>query len=254
MLQKDKLRKADIFTGCLFFLVGLWIVWQALKMPMKDSWGGVQNVWFVSPAIFPLFVGAMIMFLGALLTRTALKEVGFKELGRVVHWLGSPEILAALKSTAAIRFYAIVILFLGFVYLNLPRVDFFLCSVLFLSIFISMFYLEEDNLLKKMLWFYLGGTVSFILYLISGFSQKLRTALAHPNDWFTIVFIIAYFSYSFVLIRDSLTLRKRMRTSLLLAVIVPFVFGIIFKYLLLVPMPTEGLVVEVLDAIWYREF
>ena len=34
-------------------------------MPMKDTWGGVQNVWFVSPALFPLFVGAMIMLLGA---------------------------------------------------------------------------------------------------------------------------------------------------------------------------------------------
>ena len=71
MMEKDKLRRADMFSGSLICLLGLWIISQALKMPMKDSWGGVQNVWFVSPAIFPLFVGAMITLLGAMLIRTA---------------------------------------------------------------------------------------------------------------------------------------------------------------------------------------
>ena len=81
MLEKDKLRKTDIYSGAAICLFGLWIILQALKMPMKDSWGGVQNVWYVSPAIFPLFVGCMIMLLGALLCRTALKMVGFKAFG-----------------------------------------------------------------------------------------------------------------------------------------------------------------------------
>ncbi len=93
MMEKEKLRKADIFSGGIIFLFGLWIVSQALKMPMKDSWGGVQNVWFVSPALFPLFVGAMIMLLGALLIRIAFREVGSKELKRVLRWLGSPDMI-----------------------------------------------------------------------------------------------------------------------------------------------------------------
>ncbi|MEE4113214.1 MAG: hypothetical protein V2I40_10395, partial [Desulfobacteraceae bacterium] len=84
MMEKDKLRKADIFSGGTIFLFGLWVVGQAMQMPMKDSWGGVQNVWFVSPALLPLFVGAMIALLGALLVRTALKSVGFKELGNIL--------------------------------------------------------------------------------------------------------------------------------------------------------------------------
>ena len=78
MLEKEKLRKADVYSGIVIFLFGAWIVWQASKMPMKDSWGGVQNVWFVSPALFPLFVGGMIMLLGLLLFRTALKTIGMK--------------------------------------------------------------------------------------------------------------------------------------------------------------------------------
>ena len=98
MMEKDKLRKADIFSGSIISLFGLWIISQAVKMPMKDSWGGVQNVWFVSPALFPLFVGAMIMLLGALLVRTALKEVGLKGLRRDLDWLISPEMVRFLKN------------------------------------------------------------------------------------------------------------------------------------------------------------
>jgi hypothetical protein len=64
MMEKDKLRKADIFSGSLVVLLGLFIISQAFGMPMKDSWGGVQNVWFVSPALFPLLVGGMLSFLG----------------------------------------------------------------------------------------------------------------------------------------------------------------------------------------------
>ena len=98
MLEKDKLRKADIYSGAVISLFGLWIILQAVKMPMKDSWGGVQNVWYVSPAIFPLFVGCIIMLLGALLCRTALKMVGFKVFGQTVQWLMSKLLLRFLNS------------------------------------------------------------------------------------------------------------------------------------------------------------
>ena len=33
----------------------------------------------------------------------------------------------------------------------------------------------------------------------------------------------------------------------------PLLIGMIFKYFLLVPMPFEGLIVELLDLIWYVE-
>ena len=87
MLDKKNLRKADVYSGAVIFLFGLWIVIATLKMPMKDSWGGVQNVWFVSPATFPLFVGAIIMILGLLLCPTALKTIGMKDFGETLSWI-----------------------------------------------------------------------------------------------------------------------------------------------------------------------
>jgi len=254
MMEKEKLRKADIFSGAIMFLFGLWIVSQAMKMPMKDSWGGVQNVWFVSPALFPLLVGAMIMLLGVLLIRIAYREVGSEEVKRVLRWLGSPDLLRFLKTAPLLRFYAIVVLFFSFVYVNIPRIDFFLCSVLFLVVFISMFYFDDDALLKKMLFFYLSGTILLVVFLASGFSATLASVLHYPSDWFAFAFIIAYCIYVRTLIRDDPALRLKFKTSLILSVTTPFLIGPIFKYLLLVPMPKEGLVVVLMDAIRYWEF
>jgi hypothetical protein len=254
MLQKEKLRKADIFSGSIICLFGLWVVLQAVKMPMKGSWGGVQNVWFVSPALFPLFVGLMIMLLGALLVRTALREVGFEELGNVLRWLVSREMPVFLKTAANIRFYAIAALFFSLVFINISRIDFFLCSVLFLMVFITMFYFDDSTLLKKLLYFYLGGTALFIVFFVFNIHVVLEPVIPFAGDWLTLIFIIVYCIYCWVLIRKTPELRKKYRLSLILAITAPFLIGPIFKYLLLVPMPTEGLVVVVLDAIWYGEF
>ena len=254
MMEKDKLRKADIFSGGIIFLVGLWIIGQSLKMPMKDSWGGVQNVWFVSPAIFPLFVGGMIALLGALLTRTALKQVGLGAFWRVLRWLGSRNLLGYLKTAAVMRFYAMAVLLLSYVYLNLPRVDFFLCSILFLLVFISMFYLDDEAILNKLFFFYLAGTFLVFVFFALGISAILAPRLPYAGDWLTIVFIVSYYFYTLKLIRNRPALRKKYRTSVILALAAPFIIGFIFKYLLLVPMPLEGLVVAVLDAVWYWDF
>ena len=111
MLEKDTLRKADIFSGSIIFLFGLFVVYQALQMPMKDTYGGVQNVWYVSPAIFPLFIGAVIALLGLALVGIALKSVGRQQLAAVLQYLAGPEFRAFLKDPATIRFYAIVLVF-----------------------------------------------------------------------------------------------------------------------------------------------
>jgi hypothetical protein len=254
MLDKDKLRKADIFSGTVIFLFGLWVISRALKMPMKDSWGGVQNVWFVSPALFPLIVGATISILGILLTRTALKAVGRHELLRVLRWLRSPELLRYLKTAEVVRFYAMAVLFFSFIFLNLPRIDFFLSSVLFLAVFISMFYFEDDSLLQKFFAFYLVGTLVCLGCFILGLSHVLEPILPYPNDWLALAFIFSYQFYTWASIRNTPALRKKYRISLFLAVVTPFLVCPIFKYFLLVPMPTEGLVTALLDAVRYWDF
>jgi hypothetical protein len=254
MMDKEKLRKADIFSGGIIMLFGLWIVSQALQMPMKDSYGGVQNVWYVSPALLPLFVGAIIALLGGLLIRTALKTVGLRGLQETLGWLASRDLARYLATPALFRFYAMIVLFFSFVFLQIPRIDFFLCSVLFLVVFITMFYFDEDTLLKKLLAVYLAGAFVLFGFFAFGGAALLETSLPYAGDWLTLIFIIFYCLYAWVLIRRIPALRKKYRTALILALAAPFTIGPIFKYFLLVPMPKEGMVVALLDAIRYWDF
>ena len=97
MMDIEKLRKADIFSGTAILLLGLFIISQAVQMPMKDSYAGVQNVWYVSPALLPLFIGAMLALLGVLLMKTALKAVGLRGLNSAMSFLGSSAFISFLK-------------------------------------------------------------------------------------------------------------------------------------------------------------
>jgi putative tricarboxylic transport membrane protein len=254
MLDKEKLRKADVFSGAGVFLFGLWVVSQAFQMPMKDSWGGVMNVWYVSPALMPLFIGGVIMLLGAMLCRIGLKAVGFETFKSTLGWLVSPNLLQVLKSDTSVRFYAIAVLFLTLVFVNLPRVDFFLCAVLFLSVFITMFYFLDDTLLRKFLFFYLAGEMVFIVFFALGLHTSSDETPSYTTDVLTLVFIIAYLVYVWVQTRSHAELRKKFRIGLIVALATPFVIGPIFKYFLMVPLPKEGLVVAALDYVWYLEF
>jgi hypothetical protein len=221
---------------------------------MKDSWGGVQNVWYVSPAIFPLFVGCMIMLLGGLLCRIALKKVGVKVFAETVRWLSSKALLQFLNTLPNLRFYSIVVLFLSFVYLNIPRIDFFLSAVLFLVVFITSFYFDDAELLKKLFLFYLAGVIVLIFFFSLGLNEILRPKVPFPADILALCFICAYCIYAWILIRQDAALRKKYRTAMIVAIASPFIVGMIFKYFLLVPMPAEGLVVAVTDYFWYLEF
>lgn len=251
MMDKDKLRKADIFSGGLIFLTGAFIVSQALKMPMKDSWGGVQNVWFVSPAIFPLFVGTIIMLLGGMLVRTAVKEVGINALKTLSSFIFSPDFFQFLKLEKNLRFYAVVFILFSFVFLFIPRVDFFLAAIEFLLVFITMFYLDDRTMLIKLFRFYAIQVLIFILFLITGSSTYFSTYTTYPGDWLVLVFIVSFVVLAHQLTKGNQEFKKKYKTSLIIAVISPLLIGMIFKYLLMVPMPFEGMVVELMDLVWY---
>jgi hypothetical protein len=254
MLDKEKLRKADVFSGAAVFLFGAWIVSQAFGMPMKDSWGGVMNVWYVSPALLPLFIGSILMLLGLMLLRIGLKAVGFAELKKTLQWFSSRRLLWFLTSDGAMRFFAVAVLFLSLVFLNLPRIDFFISAVLFLSAFITMFYFYDDKLLKRLLALYLLGETGFILYFSLGMDTLVTAFIPFGTDVLALCFLIGYCLVAWKWVRHDPGRRKKYRIALTMAILAPFFIGPIFKYFLMVPMPKEGLVVAMLDYVWYLDF
>ncbi|MBA3012604.1 MAG: hypothetical protein KKF12_15030 [Proteobacteria bacterium] len=251
MMDKDKLRKADLFSGGLIFLIGIFIVSQALEMPMKDSWGGVQNVWYVSPAIFPLFVGAIIMLLGGMLVRTAVKEVGIKAFLDLKSFFFSSDVIQFLKREKNLRFYAAITILFSFVFLFIPRVDFFLAAIEFLLVFISMFYLEDKIVLMKLFWFYAAQILIFVLFLTLGLNTLLLEYTPYPGDVLVLAFIVSFALFARKLVKGNPEFKKKYRTGFIVAIVTPLLVGMIFKYLLLVPMPFEGMVVELMNLVWY---
>jgi hypothetical protein len=253
MMDNNKLRRADIFSGALILMLGLSIISGAMKMPMKDSWGGVQNVWFVSPALFPLFVGGMLALLGVLLIIIAFKSVGSKGFQSVFSFLTSAECISFLKEPLTVRFYGAVLNLILFVFLLVPRVDFFPAAILFLLIFFFMFYIGDHSHLLKMLKFSIAITALFVLFVLFGLNDKLSSITEFGSDWLVLLFIAALCFLVRTTVKGHPGLERQYRISLIIAVAAPLTIGIIFKYFLLVPMPYEGLIVQLLDSIWYAE-
>ena len=254
MMEKEQLRKADFFSGIVIALFGAWILYHAFRMPMKDSWGGVQNVWFVSPALFPLFVGSVVVLLGLLLSRHAWKSVGRRAVAGSVRWLASRDCGRYLLGESVLRFFAIAVLFLSFVYLFIPRVDFFLSSVLFLVVFITQFHLDDAAILRKLFLFHGLGAAAFAAAFGAGLVSVLGRVLPFAGDLLVLAFLLGYGLYARFLVRDEPVLRRKLRTGLIVALVTPFAIGPVFKYFLLVPLPTEGLIVELMDRVRYLEF
>ena len=249
-MEKDNLRRADLLTSILIILFGVWVVWEATKMPMKDSWGGVQNVWFVSPALFPLFVGSAIIVLGLILLKVAVSSIGASKVPEAIR----STLRGAGISRRNLKFICILILLFFFVYVDIPRVDFIIASLLFLFVFISAFHMEDWEIFKRLFRFYLAGVLIFIVYFALGFGPDSLQTSNLATDVLHLAFLAAYMAYAWRLVRGDAELRRRMKHAIVVSIISPLALGPAFKFFLLVPLPTEGIIVRLMETIRYWEF
>lgn len=254
MMEQHNLRKADIFSGSLIMLLGIFIIGQALQMPMKDSWGGVQNVWFVSPALFPLFVGAMLTFLGFVLICIAFKAVSTAGIKATFEYLLGESFRSYLLSTRNVRFYAVVLNLAVYVFLMVPRVDFFPASIQFLLTFFFMFYLSDARQLVKLLVYTIITNLILACLLFTDLATPFHQLSEYYGDWYVLLTTLLLILLARTFTTQVAEQKRKYRLCLLIGFIAPTVIGIIFKYFLLVPMPFEGLAVQLFDAIWYADF
>ena len=72
MKDVKSLRKADFWTSIVLFALGVAMFIGATTFPMTDSYGGVQNVWYVSPALFPMIIASTLVILSLVLFANAI--------------------------------------------------------------------------------------------------------------------------------------------------------------------------------------
>ena len=247
-MEEKELRRADFLTSLILVAFGAWVLREAFKMPLRGSYAGVKNVWYVSPALFPIIVGVFIVFLGTLLLVHAIRSGGA---AFFVHRLRQVR-LQKVVSEGNLRFLAILLALGTFVYLLIPRVDFFLASALFLLYTISAFYMEDIDLLKRFAKFYALGSLLFAI--IAGGLPRLLAFLPFPNDMLALVFLGGYIGYGLAQTRTREVLRQKFVQSIGVALLVPFLLCVSFRFFLLVPLPREGLIMEGLYRLYYALF
>lgn len=248
MKDKTSLRRADFWTSILLFALGVAMIGGATTFPMTDSYGGVQNVWYVSPALFPLLVAVALVLLSVVLFVNAIVSGG------------AHQALAGLVQKAGriqerdFRLIAIVALIAAYVYGLIPRMDFFVATVLFLQAFVVAFYVDRPVLAKV-------HVVAFCaIALIMGALAALGVTHTRGSDTALLIdvaaiavfAVLAAYSYAVVIIgREHPDDRRRLKIALTISVAVPLVLCPTFKYLLLVPLPVEGIVIEAMDHLSY---
>lgn len=245
MMEKSKLRGADVVTGLIMILFGIWELSETFRMPMKDSFGGVMNVWYVSPALFPMIIGFAMILLAGVIIRQGIKEGG----------------LAYLKSYFAqrrggisestIRFAAILLPLLSLVFMNLTRIDFFLSLTLFLAFIIPVFYFDDMRLLKRIMAFYAVEMALLLILFVTGLDKALNGAFRYAVDVLALVMLVALILFVRASIKGDAVKGKMLSQSLLMSFVPPLVLVPTFRFFLRVPLPKEGGIMDLMYLVYY---
>jgi hypothetical protein len=245
-MDNVEMRKKDFITSLILIAFGIFmILYTIVEIPMKDSWGGVMNVWFVSPGLFPVWIGGLIIIMGIVLCQRAIKDGGAKKFF---------EDLSHRKKDSSgkmLRFLGILLVIVAYVYLYIPRIDYFLGTMLCLIVFISFFYLDRPDLLKKLSAFYLVGSLLFLVVFVVGIDKQLNERFLYFMDLLVFLFFLAYIAYCRILIRGNSVLRRKLRITLIMSIVPSLVLIPSFKYFLLVPLPVEGGFIELMNIVRY---
>jgi hypothetical protein len=240
------LRKADFWSSLVLIAVSGAMLLQTLTFPLRGTYAGVRNAWYVSPALFPLIVSTMLILLGLGL------------LARSVRSGGAAAALDDLRHSPAKRFIRASAAFWivggaigAYVYGFIPYVDFVAATALFLFCFTSGFHLAGSRAAHTLLAALIAGGLVLLAGALAGLMPGPRTTAAYVLDgavWAAFV-LAAAFAFS-VTFRVG-ELRRRFWQCFWTSLLTAFLLGAIFKYGLLVPLPREGVTVALMDPVFY---
>jgi putative tricarboxylic transport membrane protein len=245
-MDKVELRKKDFITSLILISFGIFmILYTIAEIPMKDSWGGVMNVWFVSPGLFPVWIGSLIIIMGIVLCHKAIKDGGAKKFFEALSHRKKD------SSGKTLRFLGILLVIVAYVYLYIPRIDYFLSTMLCLMVFISLFYLDRPGFLKRLFTFFFIGCLLFLIVFLVGIDKQLNERFLYFMDLLVFLFFLAYFTYCRILIRGDSVLKRKLGITLIMSIVPSLVLIPSFKYFLLVPLPVEGGFIELMNILRY---
>lgn len=249
MMEKTKLRGADIITSGIFFLLGAYIIAEAFTMPLKDSYAGVESVWYVSPALMPFIIGVSMILLAVFIFLHAKKEGGlatfksfFAAKRRKEFW-----------TDANVRYAAVLVPLAAMVYLNITRIDFFLTIVLYLCFTITVFYFDDPRITRSMTRLYSAEMGILFVLAMFGLDKALKGFFAYSLDAIAIA-MIASIIVAFLKIGKKYpetATKKKFAQAMWMTWMTPLFVVPIFRFMLRIPLPVEGAVVNIMSFFYY---
>jgi len=250
MIHDSKLRGKDIVTSILFLILGVYILIEAFQMPLKDTYAGVVSKWYVSPALLPIIIGVSMILIAVVILLHAIRNGGVQALKESVAALKGSKVL----SDGNIRYAAVLIPLLSLVYINLRIVDFYLAIVLYLGFTIPVFYLESDSIRRKAVYFYFFEMLILLILRITRLSVVLDRVFYYFVDSIALIMIallLVLFIREIKKAEQRELYRKKFRQAMVMSWATPLFIVIIFRYMLRVPLPKEGAVVNLFSMIYY---
>lgn len=238
---KAALRKADFWTGLVLATVALAMIGEALTFPLRGTYAGVQNAWYVSPALFPLIVGGMLLLLSVGLVGKALQD--YRRLhpdGRLAS-IGTGA-LAARSGDAVLIAGLLAAYIVGLV----PRTDFVIATSLFLLVFMGVYTLSSRaGRAFLVLGLTVPAAVAFGVAVAGTWPAPRSLGQQIADAWLLGVLVVAMLGLVAFARGDE---RRRVVPVLATATGAALVLGVVFKFGLIVPLPREGLAVLLMET------
>ncbi len=231
-------RRSDFYTGIVILIMSIAMLIESLSFPMQESYAGVENVWYVSPALLPILVSALLIILSLALIRKAIYDGGMAKA-----LTDLPTIGKAILNEQFLLFLMIVLYLSIYVYALIPSGDFYLTSMVFLFAFVLPFYLDNSRLLSVTFWPF------SVIGLFIGLSGHTSTLNTPSIDYILLALMIFIVCFSRFKIGNDASQKSKWLITLLSSVITPLILIPAFKFGLLVPLPTEGIVIHFLERI-----
>ena len=232
------LRRADFRTAIILIAVSVVMIWTALGYPLQESYGGVENSWYLSPALFPLMIAGCLLLLSLILMANAVRFIAAEnQWGR----LFGPELFAV--GQRGLRTLLIAGYIGGYTWLLIPNVDFVLATLLFLVVFSGTFYVCDGSRAWTLLGGYLVGCI--LIWLSTAVFDNDR-ASQHIADGLAAMAIAFAVNHLLYMTRGE---HRRALITIAVSVVATLLITVSFRFGLLVPLPTEGVVIEALQSL-----
>lgn len=239
-----RMRKADFWTSLIFFGIAAGMIGSAMTMPLKESFAGVQNAWYVSPALLPLMIAGGLLILATALLRNAVRTGGARAaLESFGKWADTDGIARG-------RMFTAIAIMAGYVYGLIPRVDYVIGTALFLQVFIAAFYVGRKEIVRLQIATFLVVVAPAFLADLLGLYPSPGTPPRFALDLTVLLVTVGLALASWRRLASDMIARRRFAVTIAVSLAVAILTSVSFKFGLLVPLPAEGIAVRAMETVY----